>query len=89
MENAMGQKYNKVIQRINDIKDAFDKVTEEFDGTPSSVTAHKKAAECACTLSIIIEAIDGDIVDDSPEEVARGILASSALIDIIGSLAER
>ena len=40
-------------------------------------------------MEITANAIEGDLVDQSPEEVARGILASGAFIDIIGSIAER
>ena len=85
----MGQKYDKAIQRINDIKDAFGTIAKECEDTKVSLTAQKKAAEYACALELTVNAIEGDLADQTPEEVARGILASGALIDIIGSLAER
>lgn len=85
----MGQKYDKAIQRINDIKDAFSTIAKEYEDTKVSLTAYKKAAEYACALEITANAIEGDLVDQSPEEVARGILASGAFIDIVGSLAEQ
>jgi len=85
----MGNKYDRVISRIKGIKDSIPSVVDEMckdKWEDLKAPLYGNALVIDVTVSLLLDSIDGELSDESDEDVARRLLMSHVFTSLIAKV---